>query len=87
MTTNEEIHDSPAGWVAQHIEQYVNTDGEEGHRWRGTNTLLLTTRGRKTGKLRRTAHSYGKDGDNRGRLEGHPTTPPGITISWPSPML
>lgn len=79
MTTNEEIHDSPAGWVAQHIEQYVSTDGEEGHRWRGTNTLLLTTRGRKTGKLRRTALIYGKDGDNyivvasKGGAPDHPS--------------
>ena len=29
--------------------------------WRGFPTLLLTTRGRKTGKLRRTALIYGRD--------------------------
>nr|MDT0662278.1 nitroreductase family deazaflavin-dependent oxidoreductase [Micromonospora sp. DSM 115978] len=70
MTTNsqadpsDEILDSPTGWVADHIRQYVATDGEQGHHWRGITTLLLTTRGRRSGKLRRTALIYGRDGDN-----------------------
>ncbi|HLV33927.1 MAG TPA: nitroreductase family deazaflavin-dependent oxidoreductase [Spirillospora sp.] len=78
MTDQEEIYDSPTGWVAQHIRDYVETDGRKGHKWRGVDTLLLTTRGRKSGKLRRTALIYGKDGDNyivvasRG---GHPSHP------------
>jgi deazaflavin-dependent oxidoreductase (nitroreductase family) len=59
----EEVFDSPSGWVASHIRKYVQTDGEDGHRWRGVNTLLLTTRGRTSGKLRRTALIYGRDGD------------------------
>src|SRR5437762_5051273 len=61
--SSEEIFDSPSGWVAGHIRRYVETDGEDGHRWRGVNTLLLTTRGRKSGKLRRTALIYGRDAD------------------------
>jgi deazaflavin-dependent oxidoreductase (nitroreductase family) len=42
-------------------------------------TLLLTTRGRKTGKLRRTALIYGRDGDryvvvaSKGGAPDHPT--------------
>ena len=40
------------------------SDGKFGHRWSGVNTLLLTTVGRKTGKLRRTALIYGQDGDH-----------------------
>jgi deazaflavin-dependent oxidoreductase (nitroreductase family) len=64
MTANEEIFDSPQGWVRTHIEEYVATDGRKGHRWRGLPTLLLTTRGRKSGKLRRTALIYGRDGQN-----------------------
>jgi len=59
----EEVLDSPSSWVAGHIRRYVETDGEEGHRWRGVTTLLLTTRGRKSGKLRRTALIYGRDGE------------------------
>jgi deazaflavin-dependent oxidoreductase (nitroreductase family) len=50
--------------VRDHIEDYVTSDGAKGHRWRGMNTLLLTTRGRKSGLLRRTALIYGRDGDN-----------------------
>jgi len=61
--TREEVFDSPVGWVAQHIRGYVESDGKTGHHWRGVNTLLLTTRGRKSGKLMRTALIYGRDGD------------------------
>lgn len=61
MPTKKEIIDSPKGWVKSHIDDYVKSDGKKGHRWRGYPTLLLTTRGRKTGKLRRTALIYGQD--------------------------
>ena len=60
-----EISDSPTGWVAKHIRDYVATDGRVGHRRWGVRTLLLTTRGRRTGQLRRTALIYGTDGDGR----------------------
>jgi deazaflavin-dependent oxidoreductase (nitroreductase family) len=59
---NEPVTDSPIGWVGTHVRRYVESDGKNGHRWRGVDTLLLTTRGRSTGKLRRTALIYGKDG-------------------------
>ena len=74
----EEVFDSPTGWVAQHIRGYVESDGEKGHHWRGVQTLLLTTRGRKSGKLRRTALIYGQDGDryivvaSKGGAQEHP---------------
>ncbi len=64
MPSDEEIVDSPTGWVAKHIKEYVESEGRKGHRWRGVPTLLLTARGRKTGKLRRTALIYGQDGDS-----------------------
>ena len=59
------VTDSPTGWVAKHVRGYVDSDGKSGHRWHGVDTLLLTTRGRSTGKLRRTALIYGRD---RGRF-------------------
>ncbi len=58
-----EVVDSPSTWVADHIKQYVESDGAQGHEWRGAPTLLLTTKGRKSGILRRTALIYGRDGD------------------------
>jgi deazaflavin-dependent oxidoreductase (nitroreductase family) len=61
VTSDEEVFDSPAGWVAKHIKRYVATDGAAGHRYMGVPSLLLTTRGRRTGKLRRTALMYGED--------------------------
>lgn len=59
----EPILDNPTGWVAKHIRQYVETDGRRGHQYMGWNTLLLTTRGRTSGTLRRTALIYGEDAD------------------------
>jgi deazaflavin-dependent oxidoreductase (nitroreductase family) len=58
---DEEIIDSPAGWVAKHIRTYVESGGTEGQKYAGRDLLLLTTRGRKSGKLRRTALYYGVD--------------------------
>lgn len=59
----EEVVDSPVGWVAKHVRGYVASDGKRGHLYHGMPTLLLTTRGRRSGKLRRTALIYGQDGD------------------------
>jgi deazaflavin-dependent oxidoreductase (nitroreductase family) len=63
MGADEQVIDNPTDWVNEHIRGYVESGGEKGHRWRGVNTLLLTTRGRKSGQLRRTALIYGRDGD------------------------
>ncbi|MDE2835931.1 MAG: nitroreductase family deazaflavin-dependent oxidoreductase [Chloroflexota bacterium] len=46
-------------WVVEHLERYLATDGEEGHVWRGMQTLLLTTTGRKSGKEFTTPLIYG----------------------------
>ncbi|MFQ6395658.1 nitroreductase family deazaflavin-dependent oxidoreductase [Nocardia sp. KC 131] len=59
----DEIRDSPTGWVADHVRAYLESDGENGHLYQGWPSLLLTTRGRKSGVLRRTALIYGQDGD------------------------
>jgi deazaflavin-dependent oxidoreductase (nitroreductase family) len=64
MADQQGVVDSPTDWVAAHIQQYVESDGAEGHHWNGVPTLLLTTKGRKSGKLRRTALIYGTDGDS-----------------------
>jgi deazaflavin-dependent oxidoreductase (nitroreductase family) len=79
MGEHEEIFDSPTGWVRDHIRRYVETDGENGHEWRkGVPTLLLTTRGRKSGQWHRTALIYGRDGAryvivaSRGGHANHP---------------
>src|SRR3954449_2150144 len=47
----------------EHVDRYRATDGAEGHDWRGTQTLLLTTRGRKSGEQRTTPLIYQQDGD------------------------
>lgn len=54
------VHDSPNAWVAEHIRRFKETGGRPRP---GVNDLLLTTRGRRTGELRRTALVYERDGD------------------------
>jgi deazaflavin-dependent oxidoreductase (nitroreductase family) len=62
----------------EHVDRYLATDGEEGHDWRGTSTLILTTTGRRTGQPRDSALIYGRDGDayllvaSRGGSDRHP---------------
>ena len=49
----------------EHVKVYLDTDGEVGHEWRnGTSTLILTTKGRKSGEERLNALIYGMAGDN-----------------------
>lgn len=57
-----EVFDNPTGWVAAHVRRYVESGGARGHRFNGHDALLLTTRGRRSGRLRRTALYYGRDG-------------------------
>ncbi|ABP53561.1 nitroreductase family deazaflavin-dependent oxidoreductase [Salinispora tropica] len=80
MAEREQVQDSSVDWVADHVARYVRTDGADGHEWRpGVFTLLLTTRGRRSGSLRRTALIYGRDGDayllvaSRGGTPEHPS--------------
>ena len=48
----------------EHVQRYVDTDGEEGHEWQeGTTVLILTTTGRRSGEPRSTPLIYGRDGD------------------------
>ncbi|WP_028061626.1 nitroreductase family deazaflavin-dependent oxidoreductase [Candidatus Solirubrobacter pratensis] len=48
----------------EHVERYRATGGEEGHDWRGTQTLLLTTKGRRSGQPRELPLIYGRNGDD-----------------------
>jgi deazaflavin-dependent oxidoreductase (nitroreductase family) len=47
----------------EHVDRYRATDGEEGYEWQGTQTLLLTTKGRKTGEERTTPLIFAPYGD------------------------
>ncbi len=47
-----------------HVKRYRETDGEEGHDWNGTQALILTTTGRKSGQSRDNALIYGLTGDS-----------------------
>ena len=62
----------------EHVQRYVATDGEEGHEWRGTTTLILTTTGRHSGEQRSTPLIYQPHGDDyvvvasKGGAPAHP---------------
>ncbi len=48
----------------EHVDRYEATAGEEGHEWRGAQTLILTTKGRKSGEERKAPLIYAEhDGD------------------------
>ena len=50
-------------FARDHLRRYVSSGGADGHEYHGTNTLLLTTKGRRSGQARRTPLIYGRDGD------------------------
>jgi deazaflavin-dependent oxidoreductase (nitroreductase family) len=62
-----------------HVDRYVETDGEDGFTWRnGTEILVLTTTGRKTGEERSNALIFGRHGDDLlvvGSRGGSPAPP------------
>jgi deazaflavin-dependent oxidoreductase (nitroreductase family) len=48
----------------EHVDRYEASGGEEGHDWQGTQTLILTTKGRRSGEPRKAPLIYGEhDGD------------------------
>lgn len=74
-----------AGWMQDHLRRYLETDGADGHLWQPPRpelppvpTLLLTTRGRRTGQPFITPLIYGFDGGNfvviasKGGAPAHP---------------
>jgi deazaflavin-dependent oxidoreductase (nitroreductase family) len=48
----------------EHVRKYRETDGDEGHEWQGTVTLILTTKGRKSGEPRDAPLIYQPYGDD-----------------------
>jgi deazaflavin-dependent oxidoreductase (nitroreductase family) len=63
MTSSHDPLEPRIDWVRDHHREYVATNGLKGHVWNGVPTLLLTTRGRRSGALRRTPLIYGRDGE------------------------
>lgn len=47
-------------WIEEHLRLYRESGGKEGHIWNGMKTLLLTTKGRKSGDARVLPLIYGK---------------------------
>jgi deazaflavin-dependent oxidoreductase (nitroreductase family) len=48
----------------EHVDRYRETNGEEGHDWNGSQVLILTTTGRKSGEQRDNPLIYGRSGDD-----------------------
>ena len=66
------------GWQREHLRRYLETNGADGHLWNGVPTLLLTTKGRRSGQPYTTPLIYGRDGDaylvvaSKGGADSHP---------------
>jgi deazaflavin-dependent oxidoreductase (nitroreductase family) len=48
----------------EHVDRYVETDGEVGFIWNGVRILILTTTGRRSGEQRSTPLIFGRDGES-----------------------
>ena len=48
----------------EHVARYEETDGEVGYLWNGATCLVLHTKGRKTGELRKFPLIFGERGDD-----------------------
>ncbi len=55
MPLDGEYEPSPWDWVSQQVEEYERTGGREAGVLEGKPVVILTTRGRKSGKLRKSA--------------------------------
>ena len=54
MPLSGEYEPSPSEWVRMQVETYEKTDGAEGGDLAGIPVVIVTTVGRKSGKLRKT---------------------------------
>ena len=54
MPIKGEYEPSPTDWVRKQVELIESSDGTEGMTMRGMSVILLTTRGAKSGKVRKT---------------------------------
>lgn len=56
---------APSPWepIADHVERYLATNGEDGFLWEGGEVIILTTTGAKSGKERRTPLIRVTDGE------------------------
>ena len=65
-------------FMRNHIKQYIETDGAEGHLMNGSPCLVLTTVGKKSGEARQAAVIYGQYKDSYvvvASKGGSPTSP------------
>ena len=75
---NPPLSSGLADWAREHALEYIATNGETGHEWRGVPTLLLTTTGRKSGQPQLLPLIYGEDNGryiivaSKGGAPGHP---------------
>ena len=63
MPLDGEYEPSPWEPIAQQVEQYEATGGVEGGELQGKPCIILTTKGRKSGKLRKTPLMRVTDGE------------------------
>lgn len=78
MPLTGEYDPSPASWIAEQVELYERTGGAEGDTLQGRPVIILTTRGAKSGKIRKTPLMRVTDGTRYAVVAsqgGAPTNP------------
>ena len=61
--TSSDYEPSPWRPIADHVDRYIATNGEDGFDFEGAQCVILTTTGRKSGAIRRSPIVRVKDGD------------------------
>ena len=63
IMTDERYAPSPWQPIAEHVDRYLATGGDEGYDWNGAACIVLSTRGRRSGAVRRSPLIRVADGD------------------------
>jgi deazaflavin-dependent oxidoreductase (nitroreductase family) len=53
MSVSEQYAPSSDSWIRQHVERYERSGGQDGGTFEGRRVVILTTRGARTGRLRK----------------------------------
>jgi F420H(2)-dependent quinone reductase len=64
VASHSDYEPSPWEPIAEHVERYLATDGEDGGVWMGAPCIILSTTGARSGKLRRTPLIRVRNGDS-----------------------
>jgi hypothetical protein len=88
MPLQGEYEPSPLDWVREQVEEYEASNGERANTLRDTGlpVVIITTRGRTSGKIRKFPLMRVEHGGESLPWEARRTTRRGTATWWPTPL-